>query len=57
MWKERAEISWGMPAKKFSSRMALLLLDDEDDDDFDDDIEYVTATESVVDEDDEVRPP
>ena len=31
VWSNRGEISWGMPAKEFSSEMALLLLDSDED--------------------------
>lgn len=68
-WSERAEVSWGLPAKEFNEQAALLLLcEDDDDDDFlyGDDVEsllggsgsrveFVNALESHIDETEEVQ--
>lgn len=66
-WNERAEVSWGLPAKSFSEQAALLLLSEDDDDElYEDDaesllggsssrIEFVSVLENDVDETDEVN--
>jgi len=65
-WKERAEVTWGLPAKSFNEQAALLLLSEDDDDElYEDDaesllggsssrIEFVSALENDVEETEEV---
>jgi len=42
IWSERAEVSWGLPAKSFDAELSMLLIDDDDDDDND----YTSAIEA-----------